>query len=311
VGGTPLGDWVLVTGCLETGCSIMDYLPDLATVLQKADQRAAVDELRALDEGDARSAVPSPVTLRPTGDGALITREGQEAAKAHIDAIVVAAAAAPARAHTGPVKILDPRHVPTLRALPAVPAAPPSVAEKAAPASTAAPSSTSGASKSTRRRRTGSREAPGARRWLAVLASAALLAAAVFYWMRGVKETPGSASGDSATATVATSMTSAPGATGADAAPAMTQTAATSTAPSATGTAQSANVPGTSSAGAAPSGKMLSPRTSADPYLDAGALPKPPASVEPTSAPVVTAVPSVIPSSAPAGRDPLQPVIKF
>src|SRR4051812_43003983 len=52
------------------------------------DMKKLLGELSAIDHADARDAVPAPVALAPAADGALITGEGQDAAKAHVEAAV-------------------------------------------------------------------------------------------------------------------------------------------------------------------------------------------------------------------------------
>ena len=79
-----------------------------------ANLRTVLDELSA-DHGDARHAVPEPVDLAPaTEGGALISGEAQDAARAHV-AAVVAHGPVPARLDIAAVNIADTRRAPTAR----------------------------------------------------------------------------------------------------------------------------------------------------------------------------------------------------
>ncbi|MFO0588734.1 MAG: hypothetical protein U0441_14385 [Polyangiaceae bacterium] len=71
-------------------------------------------DLRALDEQDARDVVPAPVSLTPSEGGALVTGPAQEAARAHVEA-QVPAPAPQGHVDSAPVKIVDPRRLPTVR----------------------------------------------------------------------------------------------------------------------------------------------------------------------------------------------------
>jgi hypothetical protein len=297
-------------------------------------------ELRALDDGDARDAVPEPVALAPSSGGALITEEGQDAAKAHVEAPVPSAGPA-GRIESAPVKVVDPRRAATVRIEKKSPwildagTAEPTIDKEALPSATA-PSSRPPPPSVTEPRaaahsdrpptaaRIGAGEGASSKRIRALLLAAILAAGlAAFLWLRAPREplhesatgvtsgaapssaTPRASATDAASQPSAGSSTSVESGTttaspDATASPEATGSApATTASPEATGSA-----PGTTASNAT-SAKSAAPRTSADPYADAGAAPKPTASAAPTVsggsvAPVVTAVPSAIPSVAPA-----------
>lgn len=288
-------------------------------------------ELRALDDGDARDAVPAPVPLLPSSDGALVTKEGQDAAKAHVEAVVPAMSPA-GQIDSAPVKITDLRRLPTARIEKKSPwivaAEPAEVAEAAEPESdpAALPSATAPSSRpppvnlvapiaaedGDRGRASARSGAGGASsskgRGVLALAGVAATALVVFLVLRGSPELPHSGATGSTSFAATESATAPASTTGADIAGTATEptiagpaTAATDTGASAMVTTSAAVSGQAIAPGVAPTTatatatKSTAPRTSGDPYADAGASPKPTASAEPTVAPVVSSAPSVAP----------------
>lgn len=334
----PQIDPALPTTVTPSGRVVYDPFkaPRVEVDAQKAGElKRLLGELHAVENSDARDAVPVPVSLSPTDSGALITAEGQDAAKAHVEAAVPAPGPS-GRIDSAAVKVVDPRRAPTVRiekkspwipgsqeAFRVAPAPPELIgaipAEAEAGPSSEAPSSRPPSPSVTERRAedsgralagAGSRKHPGdgasAKRGAAIAIGSVVVAAVVAFWaLRAPPEDPRGSATNATGAGATESAHVTPMASGAPSAAvsgtASSEPSSTSVAPETTGTVQ-APVPAT-----ATSTKSAAPRTSSEPHGDAGTAPKPTATAEPTSAPVVTSLPAVtsVPpavSSAPSSK---------
>ncbi len=150
----------------------------------------------AAENADARESVPQPVELRPASDGALITQVAQDAAKAHAE-MSVPAGAAPAKVDSAPVKIQDPRRLPTARIVrpSPVPGAGATGLEVAGGPSSEAPSSHAPASTSVPSKGR-SPERRSTRGLVGVVAAAAVCAVIAFLVLRGPPRVPADMGGD-------------------------------------------------------------------------------------------------------------------